>query len=76
VPAWLNEANLGQVERWVAGLGHRSAYVVISRNMDFYAEYFGPPRGFKQLERTIPTAPGWSVVYSNADVTIYRLDLG
>jgi len=76
VPAWLDEANLGQVERWVAGLGHRSAYVVISRNMDFYAEYFGPPRGFKQLERTIPTAPGWSVVYSNADVTIYRLDLG
>ena len=71
--AWLDEGNVSDVEGWIAGLGHRSAYVVVSHGMAAYANYFGAPTGFASLARTLPTAPGWTVVYRNADVTIYRL---
>ena len=71
--AWLDEGNLSEVESWIGGLGHRSAYVVVSHGMAAYANYFGAPTGFARLARTLPTAPGWTVVYRNADVTIYRL---
>jgi hypothetical protein len=71
--AWLDEGNVSEVESWIAGLGHRSAYVVLSHGMAAYANYFGAPTGFTNLAQTLPTAPGWTVVYRNADVTIYRL---
>jgi hypothetical protein len=74
VVPWMDVSNFGQVERWITGLGKRIAYVVVSRNMDYYADFFGPPNGFGQLKLTIGAVPGVAVVYRNADVTIYRLD--
>jgi hypothetical protein len=74
--AWMDEANVSEVERWVAALGHRSAYVVVSRSMGAYASYFGAPMGYAQLVRALPTRSGWSVVYRNVDATVYRLNLG
>jgi hypothetical protein len=71
--AWLDEGNVSEVESWIAGLGHQSAYVVVSHGMAAYADYFGAPTGFTRLAHGLPTAPGWTVVYRNADVTIYRL---
>ncbi len=73
--AWLDEANLSAVDSWMVSLGYRSAYVVFSRGMGAYASYFGAPSGFAQLSREVSTAPGWSVVYRNADTTIYRVNL-
>jgi hypothetical protein len=73
--AWLDEGNLAAVEGWMADLGHPSAYVVVSRGMGAYAGYFGAPAGFGTLARSVSTAPGWSVVYRDADATIYRLRL-
>ena len=74
--AWLDEANLGEVERWLAGFDHGNAYVVVSRGMRAYADYFGAPRGYPQFLKKISSAQRWPVVYQNTDVTIYRLDLG
>ena len=75
VSPWMDEANLGEVETWVASLDMRTAYVVFSRSMAFYADFFGAPPGSLELEQVIATAPGSSLVYSNADVKIYRLDV-
>jgi hypothetical protein len=72
--AWLDQADLSQVDDWVAGLGHRTAYVVVSRGMHRWAEYYGSPRGFQDMVRKVPRAPRWGVIYRNDDVTIYRLD--
>jgi len=71
--SWLNEADVSAVEAWIASLGYRSAYVVFSRSMAAYVGYFGAPRGYSQLVNTVRGRPGWSVVYRNADVTIYRV---
>ncbi len=73
--AWVNEGDVGAVERWVASLGRATGYVVFSRSMGAYAEYFGAPRGYSRLARTVATSPGWSIVYQNADVKIYHVDL-
>lgn len=73
--SWMNEGNLGQVEQWIADLGHQTAYIVVSRSMDASADYFGAPLGYSRLVSAIPTVLGSSVVYHNVDVTIYRLDL-
>lgn len=73
--SWLNESNLPQVKKWMAGLGHETGYMVVSRSMAASADYFGAPRGYEQLVRTSPTGLRGSVVYHNDDVTIYRLDL-
>jgi hypothetical protein len=74
--SWLNESDLPQVKGWIASLGQETAYIVVSRSMSASADYFGAPRGYEELVRTIPTALGGSVVYHNDDVTIYRLNLG
>ena len=71
--SWLDEADVSAVEAWIASLGYRSAYVVFSRSMAAYTDYFGAPRGYSQLVSTVRDRPGWSVVYRNADVTIYRV---
>jgi hypothetical protein len=71
--SWLDEGNLAQVKSWIADLGHRSAYIVVSRSMSASADYFGAPRGYEKLVSEIPTALGGSVVYHNADTTIYRV---
>jgi hypothetical protein len=74
--SWLNEGNLPEVERWIASLGHLSAYVVVSRSMNGSADYFGAPRGYAKLVSTIPSALGGSVIYRNSDATIYRVNVG
>jgi hypothetical protein len=74
--AWLDEANLADVKAWIAGLGHQTAYLVVSRSMRADAHYFGAPRGYEKLASEIPTALHGAVVYHDADTTIYRLTFG
>jgi hypothetical protein len=71
--AWLDEGNLADVQSWIAGLGHQTAYLVVSRSMRADAQYFGAPHGYKKLVSEIPSALHGAVVYHNADTTIYRL---
>ena len=71
--AWLDEADVAEVEAWIDSLGRRNAYVVLSRTMAAHATYFDAPHGYTQLASAIRSAPGWSVVYRNADTTIYRV---
>ena len=66
---------MASVEAWIASLGHHSVYVVFSRSMAAYVDYFGTPQGYAQLRSAIAARPGWSVVYRNADTTIYRVNL-
>lgn len=73
--SWLDEANLPQVENWVTSLGHRTAYIVVSRSMAASAAYYGAPQGYEQLVAMIPNVLGASVVYHDADTTVYRLTL-
>jgi hypothetical protein len=74
--SWMDEANLAQVERWIAGQGHQTAYVVLSRSMTANADYYGAPKGYAELVRTIPTAFDAVAIFRNDDVTIYRLTVG
>lgn len=69
----LDEANLQQVQDWLTTLGHRTAYIVVSRSMAASASYYGAPRGYAQLVEMIPTDFGGSVVYHDADTTVYQL---
>jgi hypothetical protein len=73
--SWMDEANLPQVKRWIAGLGHETVYMVVSRSMNASAEYYGTPKGYADLVHAIPTALPGSVVYHNDDATIYRLEV-
>jgi hypothetical protein len=73
--SWMNEGNLPQVENWIAGLGHRSAYVVVSRSMRDWANYYGAPKGYAELVGELPSVWNGSVVYHNDDTTIYRLNV-
>ena len=74
--AWLDEADVPEVEAWIDSLGSRNAYVVFSRSEAAYATYFGAPYGYAQLASAVRSTPGWSVVYRNADTTIYRVHVG
>jgi hypothetical protein len=74
--SWLDEANVSEVEAWIVSLGYHSAYVVFSRNMAAYTDYFGAPHGYAQLVNAVRSRPGWSVVYRNADTAIYRVHVG
>ena len=71
----VDEGNVDKVVSWVNSLGRGDPYVVFSRSLGAYAEYFGAPRGYATLAHTVASSPGWSVVYRNPDVSIYRLDL-
>jgi hypothetical protein len=73
--SWLDEANLGEVQQWIDSLGHPSAYVVFSRSMANYADYFGYPIGYGQLAKAVAADSAWQAVYRNADVVIYRVTL-
>jgi hypothetical protein len=74
--SWLDEANLGEVQQWIDSLGHPSAYVVFSRSMANYADYFGYPTGYGQLAKAVAADSAWQVAYRNADVVIYQVTLG
>ncbi len=73
--SWMNEGDLPQVKRWLAGLGHQTAYLVSSRSMSASVDYYGAPKQYPALVRALPTALQGSVIYHNDDVTIYRLDV-
>jgi hypothetical protein len=73
--SWINEANIPEIERWITSLGHRTAYVVLSRSMVAYASYFGSPKGYLQMANAVRYERGWSVIYRNADTTIYRVEI-
>jgi hypothetical protein len=73
-PASLNEGDIPQVRSYIAGLGHRTAYIVVSRSMDNWANFYGSPPGYRRLLSELPTALGGSVVYHNTDATIYRVN--
>ena len=72
-PASMDEGNVEQMESWMAGLGQRTVYVVVSRSMNNWADYYGAPKGYAQLVRELPTSLHGAVVYHNDDATIYRL---
>jgi hypothetical protein len=74
-PSWMDEGNVHQMGSWMAGLDHRTVYVVVSRSMDNWANYYGAPDGYAQLVRELPTSYHGSVVYHNDDATIYRLTI-
>ena len=74
--SWLDEGNVNDVTAWIDSLGHATAYVVFSRSMAAYAAFFGAPQGYPQLAGGVRSRPGWSVVYRNADTTIYRVAAG
>jgi hypothetical protein len=73
--SWPNEASTIQVEQWLASFGHHDIFVVFSRSMATYADFFGAPQGYAQLENAVQSTVGWSVVYRNADATIYRVNV-
>lgn len=73
--SWMDESNLPEVKSWIASLGHRTAYIVISRSMSASADYFGAPTGYAKLVQRIPSALSGSMIYRNKDATIYRVSV-
>ena len=73
---WLKENDLTAVDQWLASFQSNNEYVVFSTGMNSYQSYFGVPVGYSQLVSNVAHAPGWSVVYRNADTTIYRVQVG
>jgi len=65
-------SNLPSVDHWVASLGHSPIFLVLSRSMASYSAYYGLPKGYEQLQRSLPSSPEWSLYFKNRDVTIYR----
>ena len=68
--------DVNRVEAWIDSFGYRSVYVVFSSSMAADATYFSSPRDYAQLASAVESRPGWTVVYRNADTTIYRVDVG
>lgn len=68
----LNEGSVTAVEAWINSLKGSYAYVVFSRSMSAYVSYYSTPRGYAQLASAVRDRYGWTVVYRNADATIYR----
>ena len=54
--------NLPSVDHWVESLGSSSPiFLVLSRSMASYSAYYGLPKGYEQLQRSLPSSPDWSV---------------
>jgi hypothetical protein len=71
----INEGSVAAVEAWLDSLKGSYAYVVFSRSMNVYASYYSAPRGYAQLASAVRDRYGWTVVYHNADATIYRFQI-
>ena len=67
----LDEVN--RVEAWIDSFRNRSVYAVFSSSMAADATYFNSPRDYAQMATAVQSTPGWSVVYRDADTTIYRV---
>ena len=72
---WMTEANVTEVEQWISSLGNHPTYVVMSRSMAAYTDYFGGPYGYQQMASAVSNKPGWTIVYHNVDTTIYQVKL-
>jgi hypothetical protein len=71
----VDEGSADQVEIWLDGLKVKYAYVVFSRSMGIDATYHGTPQGYAQLASGVRNRYGWTVVYRNADTTIYQFQI-
>ena len=71
----INEANIGEVQEWIASQGYHTAYVVFSHSMAEYASFTGLPYGYAQMANVVRSRQGWSVIYHSPDVTIYLVRL-
>lgn len=71
----VDESHPGEVETWITNLGFHNAYVVFSRSMAAFYDYYGVPYGYDQLVKAVSGRRGWSVVYNNSDTTIYHVRL-
>jgi hypothetical protein len=74
--AWLDAADEKTLDRWVAGLDAQPAFLVLSRAMTEYADYYGFPRHLDGLRADLAMSPRWTAVHRNADVVIYRYAAG
>jgi hypothetical protein len=74
--AWLTDADLPAIEKWIASFHNSNTYVIFTRRENAYAVYFDNPSGMGKLEKDVAHAPGWTVVYRNSDATIYRVMVG
>jgi hypothetical protein len=70
----LTSAYLPRIENFARSFDGTTVYLVVSNEMRDYARYFGylPDGSLDDLQRTLDTAPGWSVFYRNSDATIYQ----
>jgi hypothetical protein len=71
----LNEGSVVAVENWMDSLQRNYAYVVFSRSMSIYTSYYGTPPGYAQLASAVQDRYGWTVVYRNADATVYQFQI-
>ncbi|MDQ7905780.1 hypothetical protein RB614_14770 [Phytohabitans sp. ZYX-F-186] len=72
---WLNDAYLPKIDEFVRSFGgDGTSYLVVSDGMRRYAEYFGhlPDGSLDALDRTLATAPGWTLFYRAGGVSIYQ----
>jgi hypothetical protein len=74
--AWLTNADLPAVEKWIASFHNNNTYVIFTRRENAYAVYYDSPSGMVKIEKDVAHAPGWTVVYHNSDATIYRVMVG
>jgi hypothetical protein len=70
--AWLDARDEAGVEDLARSLGPAPVYIVLSRTMANYAEYYGFPRGFGTLRENVASSPRWRLVRHSGDVVVYR----
>jgi hypothetical protein len=73
--ARLAAVGLPAVEENIRDLRTRDNYLVVSRQMTRYTDYFGllPEGTTRSLQRALGLSSRWQVFYRGADVTIYQL---
>jgi hypothetical protein len=72
----LDGAQLPTVEQYIHNLGTRVNYLVVSRQMTVYTDYFGflPAGATASLDAALSASVNWQVFYQGSGVTIYRLN--
>ncbi len=70
--AWLDLRDEEGVESVARSYGPAPVYLVLSRTMANYAEYYGFPRGLATLRENVARSPRWRVVHHDGDAVVYR----
>jgi hypothetical protein len=67
--------NLDKVTDYVRSLGGTRQYLVVSRQMSVYADYFGylPPGSLTGLRAALRRSPDWRVVRDDPQVGVYQI---